>query len=61
MFTFLREITGADTQFAAKWTPPRYPVYHSSVPALVGELLGEDVHLRLVALHHPQLRRRKMS
>ena len=24
-------IPGADTQFAAKWTPPHYLIYHSSV------------------------------
>ena len=30
MFTFLREDPGADTQFAAKSTPPNYLPYHWS-------------------------------
>ena len=30
MFTFLREIPeGAETQFAAKWTPQNYLMFHS--------------------------------
>ena len=29
MFTFLREIPGPDTQFAAKWAPKNYLTYHS--------------------------------
>ena len=30
MFTFRREIPGADMQFAATWAPKNYLMYHSS-------------------------------
>jgi hypothetical protein len=61
MFTFLREIPGEDTHFAANWTPKDYLMYHSSPVAreLEVDRMSPVARLGENRMHTSEINRRR--
>ena len=50
MHTFLGEIPGTNAQFAAKWTPPHYLMYHPMRDLVLQGYIHKDVKLENIVI-----------